>query len=215
MKRMQVIVMALVAIVFCSPLLGEDAREARARRGGGLQGRLNEDGQAILLQHRTQQQQQMQARMQEAHNARQALRTAMRAEEDPYKQLDLLENHLQSRQAGMVEQQEKNQQARLVAYRAALEASGVEAAERDEILANMQSRQSRQHESMQAHQSEAMKQISALRANDALTREDVRAFTASHISRAPTRNRSGATRQREARPRERRRGEREATPEAE
>ena len=115
MKCMQMCLCMLVTVGLSLPVLGEQEREGRERRGTGLQGRLNEEGQAVLLTHRTQQREQMQAQVRAGHASRQELRAALQAEQDPYKQLDLLEAHVKSRQSQMAEQQEKNQQARLAA----------------------------------------------------------------------------------------------------
>ncbi len=149
----------------------------RARRAGGIHGMLNDEGRAVMEAHRQEQREQMQVQMQKNREAQQALRRAMKEENDPHKQLDLLEAHIKGRQEERLRRFEEGQQARVSAYSAALAASGVDDEAREQALGRIQQRQQRQvRPAAQRDGSAALAKIEALRAQEDLTRKDVHAL---------------------------------------
>ena len=86
----------------------------------------------------------------------------------------------------------------------------MEDAEREQIIANMQTRQRGQRGAMQSQQDEILIQIGALRARNDVTRDEVLTFATTQVMGMPRGGRRGAEGQREARPRAE--GQREARP---
>ncbi len=203
----------LAMLVLAGTTMAETTAE-RGRRAEGMQAHLTEEGRAVLEAHMSQQREEMQAQMRAQQETRQALRAALGEATDPHQQLDILAEHVKARQQMMLSRQEQNQEARLAAYREALETSGVEESDRDRILQRMEQRQARQQENVASRSEELLKEIAALRDQDDVTEGDIRTMMRSVMG--PAQRERGRERerspQRERRPdqgRERVRGRRQ------
>jgi len=216
MKACRGLVVAGVVMGLCLPLLagqGDGARE-RKRGGDGVHARHSEEGRAIMKAHREQQQEQMKARMQAGREEHQKQRAAVKAETDPYKQLDLIEANIKARQEAMSKHMEEAQQARLAAYARALAASGIEGAEREQLLGRMLVKQMEWQSKAAEGGEAALAEIARLRTTPDLTTDAVRAAVRGMMQQGSGRRGQDTGEGREPR-RGRERGGRQAAPQGE
>lgn len=197
------LVVAGVVMGLCLPLFAEQDGGARERKrgGDGVHARLSEEGRAIMRAHREQQREQMRAQMQAGREAHQGHRAAVRAESDPYKQLDLIEANIKARQEAMSQRMEEAQQARLAAYASALGASGIEGEAREQLLGRMLVKQTEWQSKAGEHGEAALAEIARLRAMPDLTTEAVRQAMRSMMQQGSERRGKDTGEGRESRPR--------------
>jgi hypothetical protein len=164
-----------VCVLTAGLLVGQMALAGGEKKENGERKRAAADGQGAKQRSeaREQHKQQMHERMEQNREARKQLMEAVAAEEDAYKALELVRAHCVSQHEERSTYHQKMMEERLAKVAERLEGSQMDEAKRTEILSNMKTRMESQKTKAEAHYSELLASLDALKAKDDLVKKDI------------------------------------------